>query len=70
MFGQQAFESWLFIVFSALCFGLLFGLAALMGEALFDGNVKLTRAVVGIGVGAFTGYICVAFLVRRDEKRV
>ena len=70
MFGRQAFDSWLFVVFSAACFGLLFGVAALMGEALFDGNVRLTRAVVGLGIGAFLGYLGVAFLVRRDRERI
>lgn len=69
MFGRRAFESWLFIVVTAFCFGLLFGLAALMGESLFDGRVRLTRAVVAIGVGAAMGYLAVAFLVRNDRER-
>lgn len=70
MFGRQAFDSWLFIVFSAACFGLLFGVAALMGESLFGGSVRMTPAAIGIGFGAFVGYICVAFLVRKDGEGI
>lgn len=69
MFGPEAFQSWLVIAFSALCFGFLFGLAVLMGEALFDGSVRMTRSVVGLGLGAALGYVGVAFLIRHEQER-
>lgn len=70
MFGQQAFESWLVIFCTAFCFGMLFGLAALMGEALFDGHLRLTRAALALGVGAAMGYLAVAYLIRNERERV
>ena len=66
MFDGQAFESWYHIVLGALCFAVLFGAAVAMGEALFDGSLRVTRSVVGLGGGAFLGYIGVAMLVRYE----
>lgn len=66
MFDGQVFQSWYHIVLGALCFAILFGATVAMGEALFDGSFGVSRAVVGLGGGAFVGYIGVALLVRHE----
>lgn len=70
MFDGHAFQSWYHIFAGALLFALLFGMAASMGEALFDGTLRLTRSVVGIATGAFLGYLGVAYLIRREGDEV
>lgn len=68
MFGRSAFHSWIHIVIGACVFALMFGFMVASGEALFDGYVQPSRASVGLGAGAFLGYIAVAVLVRRDAR--
>ena len=68
MFGGRAFHSWSNVVVGAGAFALMFGLMVAMGEALFDGYIQPSRVSVGIGAGAFFGYLGVAALVRRDTR--
>lgn len=66
MFDSQAFRSWPHILVGACCFALLFGVAVAMGEALFDGTIRLTRTVAGFGACAFLGYVGVALILRNE----
>jgi hypothetical protein len=66
MFDSQAFRTWPHIFFGAFLFAILFGSAVAMGEALFDGSLRMTRAVVGLGAAAFIGYVGVAIIVRYE----
>ncbi len=70
MFGKQAFESWTIILLTAFGFGLLFGLVTFMGEAMYVGDLQVTGAAFGLGVGAAVGYVAVAGLVRRDQSEL
>ena len=68
MFDSQAFQSWSHIIVGAFVFALLFAAAVAMGEALFEGSIRVSRAVVGLGGGAFLGYIGVAVIVRHESE--
>lgn len=66
MFSEKVFHSWPAILLGACGFAVLFTVAALLGEMLFDGTLRVTRGVVGIGLGAFVGYVVVALLLWRE----
>lgn len=65
MFDEQAFHSWPYVFAGAVLFALLFVVAGLMIELVFDGAFRVTRSVVGLGAGAFVGYVAVASILRR-----
>lgn len=64
MFDGRAFRSWPHIFVGAAIFAGLFMTLVMMSELVFDGRFYLSRAVTGIGMGAFLGYIGTAWLVR------
>lgn len=69
MFTSRAFESWPVILLGALVFATLFGVAAFMGDALLvESLVHPGRTAAGLGIGAFTGYIGVAMLIRFETR--
>jgi hypothetical protein len=64
MFDGRAFRSWPHIVSGAVVFAGLFMTVAMMSELVFEGRFGVTRAAIGIGAGAFIGYVATAWLVR------
>lgn len=69
MFTGSAFESWPVIVLGAVVFASLFGIAALMGDALLvESLVHPGRTATGLGVAAFAGYIGVALIIRFESR--
>ena len=66
MFDQDAFHSWPLVVAGAILFAALFVLLALMAEFVFEETFRLTWRVIGLGAGAFGGYLGVAWILRRD----
>lgn len=69
MFDSQAFHSWSHILIGAGVFAILFGIMTAMGEALFDGQFRPSRASMGVAAGAFVGYLGVAILLRYEEPQ-
>ena len=67
MFNLRAFQSWPLIIIGAATISTLFMVIMLMAEQMFEGRMRMTRAVVGIGVAAFLGYVATALLVRRQQ---
>ncbi|MEX0599884.1 MAG: hypothetical protein WD021_08365 [Rhodothermales bacterium] len=71
MFTSRAFASWPLIILGALVFATLFGTATFMGDALLvESLVRPGRAVVGLGLAAFAGYIGVALLIRFETRDI
>ncbi len=68
MFDSRGFHSWSDILLGACVFALMFALMAAMGEAFFEGRIQASRVSVGLGVGAFIGYVGVGALLRRDVR--
>ena len=68
MFDSQAFHSWPHILIGAGIFAILFFVVVAMGEALFDGYLRPSRASLGLAAGAFIGYLGVALLVRHEGR--
>lgn len=64
MFDGRAFRTWPHILLGAMLFAGLFALLACMTERVFVGRFYVSRAVVGLGAGAFIGYVATAWLVR------
>lgn len=64
MFNLRAFESWPLIVLGAATISTLFMIIMLMVEQVFEGEMRMTRPVVAIGIAAFIGYIGTALIVR------
>lgn len=64
MFDGRAFRTWLHILVGAVAFAGLFMTVVMMSELVFSGRFQMTRAVAGIGTGAFIGYVATAWLVR------
>ncbi|NBB72162.1 MAG: ABC transporter permease [Bacteroidetes bacterium] len=64
MFDGRAFRTWPLILVGAVSFAGLFMTLAMMGELVFEGRFYMSRAAVGIGAGAFLGYVATAWLVR------
>lgn len=66
MFDETAFQSWSLIILGATIFASLFLVIVLAAQQLFEGDVYFARAAVGIGGGAFAGYVGTAWLIRRE----
>jgi hypothetical protein len=67
MFDARAFQSWPLVLAGAVVFASLFAGLGLMTEVVFDGRAHLTRATVGLGGGAFLGYLAIALVIRREN---
>lgn len=67
MFDRQAFRTWPLVIAGALIFASLFMIVMLMAEVVVGGRALLSRRVLAIGGAAFTGYVAVAYLLRREE---
>ena len=66
MFEKDAFESWPLVFTGAAVLAGLFVVVLLLGQYVSGGRVRLTGAVVGVGVAAFLGYVGVALLLRHE----
>ena len=68
MFDGRAFRTWPLILVGAASFAGLFMTLVMMGELVFEGRFYVSRAAVGIGAGAFLGYVATAWLVRPASR--
>jgi hypothetical protein len=68
MFDARAFASWPLILLGATVFGGLFAVLGLLVEVVFGGAATATRAVLGLGGGAFLGYLAVAAALRYEDR--
>lgn len=66
MFDRRAFQTWPQILVGAALFAGLFMVIMLMAEVVLGSSFRSSRAVTGIGVGAFIGYVATAWIVRSD----
>lgn len=67
MFDGRAFRTWPLILIGATAFAGLFMLLAAMSGLVLESRTYLPRAVVGLGVGAFIGYVATAWLIRPSD---
>lgn len=67
MFNARAFASWGLVFLGACSFALLFATLIAAADLVLDGFVHMNWRIFGFGLGAFLGYVGVAYLVREEE---
>ncbi len=68
MFGNHAFQSWAVILIGGVVFAMLFMIAAMMTEVLFDGAFEMTPGAMAFGLAAFVAYVGAAIVLRHDDR--
>ena len=68
MFDAQFFDSWLSILVGATGFALLFTIVGVMSDLVFEGVIRLSNRSIGLFSIAFSGYLCIAMVIRHQNQ--